>query len=198
MKQPYQHVICCLILSMLLMGSRMTFAQERVRSQPEDDSLEATQKWIRETLTEHSVLNSIYPEEKNRWTIRVESVNFDGCYIIINRVTTGRTPGRSSYSAKLTDLDPLNIKVLRMKRVERDGSRVPLHKYLVLVPAVEMKDKVRYVSKSVILNQDDMMNYISIYFIDEELANKVADAFAHIIKLCAASRKEPGGTRPHN
>ena len=176
----------------------MTFALERVRSQPEGDSLEATQKWIRDTLVEHSVLKNIYPEEKNKWTIRVESVNFDGCHITINKVTTGSLPGRARYSAKLSDLDPLNIKVMRMKRLESDGSRVPLNNYFVLLHAVEMKDKVRYVSRGVSLHQDHMTKYISMYFTDEELANKVAKAFAHIIKLCTESRKEPGVTRLHN
>lgn len=180
---------------MLFMGSRMTFALEPVRSQQEeDDSLEATQKWIRDTLVEHSVLKSIYPEEKNKWTIRVESVNFDGCHITINKVTTGSLPGRSRYSARLADLDPLNIKVLRMKRLQSDGTRVPLNNYFILLHTIEMKDKVRYVSKGVSLHQDDMMNYISMFFTDEELANKVAKAFAHIIKLCTASKKEAGAT----
>ena len=193
MKKPNHYAIFCLTLSMLLMGSRMTFAQERARSQQEEeDSLEATQEWISETLLEHSVLKTPYPEEKNKWTIRVESVNFDGCYITINYVTTGNLPGRSRYSARLADLDSLNIKVLGMKRFLSDGTRVSLNNYAVLLHTVEMKYKVRYVSKGVSLHQDRMTNYISVYFTDEELANKVAKAFAHIIKLCTETKKEPG------
>lgn len=170
----------------------MTLAEVRALSQQEDDSLEATQKWIRETLLERSVLKNIYPEQKNQWTIRVESVNFDGCYITIHKVTTGNLPGRSRYSARLDDLDPLNIKVLRMKRLESDGTRVPLNNYFILLHTVEMKDKVRYVSKGVSLHQDHMTKHFSLFFTDEDVANKVAKAFAHLIKLCTENKKEPG------
>lgn len=191
--------IFLLTLALLLMESRMTFARKVIRSsQQDDESLEATQKWIRDTLLERSVLKTPYPEEKNQWTIRVESVNFDGCHITINYVTTGSLPGRSRYSAKVTDLDPLNIKVLGMKRTEKDGASVPLGKYIVLLNAVEMKDLVRYVSKGVSLNQDHMTNHLGVYFDDEELANKAAKAFAHLIKLCTDRQPEPGVTPPHN
>lgn len=58
---------------------------------------------------------------------------------------------------------PLNIKVLRMKRLQSDGSSVPLNNYFVILHAIEMKDNVRYVSLGVSLNQHGMMNYISLY-----------------------------------
>jgi hypothetical protein len=191
-KKNFRYVVFLLSLAMLLAVSAPLFGQERAAAQQENDSLEATQRWIRDTLIKHVVFETPYPEKKYKSTIRVESVNFDGCHLTLNHVTTGSTPGRSSYSAKLTDLDPLSIRVLKLKRRLEDGSFVLLNKYLVILNAVEMKDKVRYVSKGLSLKQDRMMNYMSTYFVDEEIANKVVKAFAHLIKLCSASRKESG------
>ncbi len=181
MKSNVYYVIFLLTFLALLMLTQMTFARQRAALQDNGDSLEETQKWIKDTLIERSSFTTNYPEERFNSTIRVEEVNFDGCDILIKHVSTGRTPGRSSYSAKLSDLDALNIKVMRVK-----GSLS--NKYYVLINAVEMKRSVRYRSKGIGLKLDRMMNYMGEYFSDEEIANRVAKAFARAIRLCSERR----------
>jgi hypothetical protein len=188
MKRSVSHLIFLLAFSFLLAGGRATFGSSeiagRVESRQREDkrSLEETQRFIRETLIEHAGMTTAYPEARLNTTVRVESVNFDGCYIIINYVARGRTPGRSSYSGRVSDIDPLNVKLLRMKTQ-------PKPTFYVMLNAVGMEYKFRYKSRGVSLVQDRQINYMGVFFADEELANQVAEAFRHLIKLCLENKK---------
>lgn len=139
-------------------------------SQDSSPSLEETLNWIKDKL----------PREPKRhyqsFTIKVDSVVFDGCSFTMN---SSSETLRFTNSVGLADLDPSNTKVTRTSD----------EYYVVSVHTVEKKPRVRFTAQGGGTNEEEMINYVGFSFRDEEIANRVARAFAHAIKLC--KKKEP-------
>lgn len=175
-KRNYRPIFA-LALTVLLMVSQTTLAQPRTITPPEDASLEETLKWIKETLLQKSIY--LHEEGARSWKIEVEAVDFDGCYMTVKKVG-GRNQTHSSYSAGLSDLDPASIKSFKPKGPDNNN-------YIVVLYTVELKPKVKYISKG-LMDEDRMMSYLTLYFPEQELADSTAKAFARAIKLCGARK----------
>lgn len=178
MKKSASLLTFVLMLPVLLVLGQRVAAQESAASQVRDDSLRELQERIRQDALKHSIVTRQHKAGKYSTTQKVESVDFDGCFIKINFISTGGGLFRASYATNLSDLDPANIQILHFRE-----HQPPL--YFVLLNTREMKRSVRFTSRSEALNQDFYMNYLGLFFTDKEIADEVAEAFGRAIKLCS-------------